>query len=150
MPNSENLVKSARMAEQRNQYVSYIFQVFSDSIKDLTYNDVTKKVNKSKFVQFVKHFIKNRSETQITDMFMHIGETQRTPHLAFMMKRLGNTQGGMDDTLASNDNSDLRNLNFDETINYESVNFKVATYGMSPSAMANMLLELKTLDAKYS
>ena len=72
MPNSEYKVERAKTSEQAGTYVSFIYSVLMDTMRDKALGESPTRVNRQRFVQFVKHFMKDISESHATDMFMHV------------------------------------------------------------------------------
>jgi hypothetical protein len=103
--NYDAKVEQAKYAEKSGKLVSCIYEVFS--------NDNARNVTRQKFVKFCKFMLKNTTDSQCSDIFMHV--SKKLQNILNSMSSPNNSR--LDDTLGNN--SDIASI------------VKMGTYGMS-------------------
>jgi hypothetical protein len=105
-PNSDTKVEKAKFAEKSGTFVSCIYETSS--------GESARSVNRQRFIQFAKIFLKDVSDSQCSDIFMHVSK-----RLQSMLQNMGSQNNSRLDETAGN--SDLGSVS----------NLRISTYGMS-------------------
>ena len=123
-PNQEARVEQAKYAEKNGALVSCIYTVFSGG-------ESARSVSRQKFIQFVKHFLKDVSDSQCSDIFMHISKKLQ----AILQNISSPNQSRLDET--GGGNSDLASV------------VRLSTYGMSQTELADLRMDMGIVDGQY-